>query len=281
MTRPAFRMASPKGSPLWPAWQAPSHWQSIDFISDLHLQIGDPATFKTWQHFMQTTPANALFILGDLCEVWVGDDVMTEASGLNESSNFEVQCAQVLKAASQRLDIFFIHGNRDFLVGTAFAKRSGMTLLNDPTPLIFAGQRWLLSHGDALCLGDTDYQQFREQVRSATWQQEFLAKPLAERQQIARTLRSQSDMLKRSGATYADVEGDAACNWLHQANAQTLIHGHTHKPATHALKSGLSRIVLSDWDALAVPARAEVLRVSVSPDNKGASLQRLKVALAA
>lgn len=281
MILPAFWMASPKGSPFWPAWQAPPHWQSIDFISDLHLQIGDRVTFKTWQHFMQTTPANALFILGDLFEVWVGDDVMTETSGLNESANFEAQCAQVLKAASQRLDIFFIHGNRDFLVGTAFAKSSGMTLLNDPTPLNFAGQCWLLSHGDALCLGDTDYQQFRAQVRSTIWQQTFLAKPLAERQQIARTLRSQSDMLKRSGATYADVEGDAACNWLHQANAQTLIHGHTHKPANHTLKSGLSRIVLSDWDALAVPARAEVLRASVSPDSKGASLQRLAVTLAA
>lgn len=142
-----------------------------------------------------------------------------------------------------------------------------MHLLNDPSVLVFDAQRWLVSHGDALCLGDTDYQQFRLQVRSPDWQAEFLAKSLAARQQIARGLRDHSDARKNSGADYADVDTQAARDWLHAAQASTLIHGHTHRPGEHVLNAlnqpPLRRLVLSDWDATAQPPRLEVLRLQM------------------
>ena len=229
--------------------------KSVDFISDLHLQACEPATFAVWQHYMQTTPADAVFILGDLFEVWVGDDVLQERG-------FEYQCAQVIQQTAARVPTFFMHGNRDFLVGHALMKACNTTLLADPTVLTFNHQRWLLSHGDALCLGDTAYMQFRQQVRRAEWQQSFLAKPLAERQAIGRSLRQQSEALKKSSTDYADVDTQAARQWLTQSQCTTLIHGHTHKPAAHDLGNGLQRVVLSDWDAAATPPRAELLRLS-------------------
>lgn len=247
--------------------QAPPAWRTVDFISDLHLQAGEPATFAAWQHYLQTTPADAVFILGDLFEVWVGDDVVgadLNADPSAANASFEARCAHALGQAARRLAVFFMHGNRDFLVGPALMAQCHSTLLADPTVLSFAGQRWLLSHGDALCLGDVDYLQFRQQVRSPAWQQAFLAKPLAERQAIARGLRQQSEARKQSGAVYADVDADAARQWLAAAQARTLIHGHTHKPAGHALGKGLQRVVLSDWDAQAAVPRADVLRLSAN-----------------
>lgn len=268
------RNTAPAVAPPWPVLRAPTHWHKLDFISDLHLQASEPATFSAWQDFMQTTPADAVFILGDLFEVWVGDDVIAA----DQAAGFEARCAQVLRAASQRLAIFFLHGNRDFLLGAAFAKASSLTLLNDPTVLDFAGQRWLLSHGDALCLDDTDYMQFRTQVRSPVWQQIFLDQPLAQRQEVARALRMQSELRKRSTVTYVDLDEQASCDWLHTAQATTLIHGHTHKPADHDLPQGLRRITLSDWDAAATPPRAEVLRLSApapQQGHKGCTVERL------
>lgn len=246
------------------ALDAAPHWQVLDVISDLHLQAGEMATVEAWRHYLCNTPANALFILGDLFEVWVGDDVAHVPPG--QTPGFEAQCQQLLAAASQRLAVFFMHGNRDFLLGAPFASACGMRLLDDPTVLVFDDQRWLLSHGDALCLGDTDYQQFRAQVRTPTWRANFLTKPLAERQAIARQLRAQSESHQRSGAMYADVDTAAALQWLVAAQASTLIHGHTHRPADHLLNPGAispkRRLVLSDWDASAVPPRLEVLRLS-------------------
>lgn len=230
-------------------------WQTVDFISDLHLQAAEPQTFAAWQRYMQTTPADAVFILGDLFEVWVGDDVL-------EERGFEYQCAQVIRQTSARVPTFFMHGNRDFLAGNALMAVCNITLLADPTLLSFNQQRWLLSHGDALCIGDVDYMAFRQQVRSANWQSTFLARPLSERQATARGMRQQSETKKQSGADYADVDTHTARQWLEQANSATLIHGHTHKPATHDLGDGLQRVVLSDWDAAATPPRAEVLRLS-------------------
>jgi len=241
---------------------APS-WRTVDFISDLHLQAAEPATFAAWQHYMESTPADAVFILGDLFEVWVGDDAVS-ADLSTPTAGFEDRCARLLGQTANRLALFFMHGNRDFLVGPQLMDLCNTTWLPDPSVLLFAGQRWLLSHGDALCLGDVDYLQFRQQVRSAAWQQAFLAKPLPERQTIARALRQQSEARKQSGAVYADVDAAAARAWLQAANARTLIHGHTHKPADHALGQGLSRVVLSDWDAQAARPRAEVLRLSAS-----------------
>jgi len=242
---------------------AQAHWRSLDFISDLHLQASEPATFTAWQRYMAGTPADALFILGDLFEVWVGDD--STATPGDPDSDFALQCQRVLHATSARLPVYFMHGNRDFLLGEHFAKACGMTLLPDPAALDFDGQRYLLSHGDALCLDDVDYQQFRRQVRNPAWQTNFLAKPLAERQAIARGLRAQSEALKMSGTSYADVDAGMARSWLRANQASTLIHGHTHRPKDHVLDAtaqpALRRLVLSDWDATAPLPRLEVLRL--------------------
>lgn len=150
---------------------APSHWRTVDFISDLHLQASEPATVAAFRHYLQTTPVDALFILGDLFEVWVGDDAM------DEPGSFEAEGCAALSAASQRLPLYFMHGNRDFLAGPAFLQRTDMAGLADPTVLVFGEQRIVLSHGDLLCLADVDYQRFRVQARSSARQQAFLAQP--------------------------------------------------------------------------------------------------------
>jgi UDP-2,3-diacylglucosamine hydrolase len=248
--------------------QAPAAWVTVDFISDLHLRAEEPATFGAWAHYLQSTPADAVFLLGDVFEVWVGDDVLNDPKARDE--RFEARCAREMAAAARRLALFFMHGNRDFLVGQALMTHCQAKLLADPTVLDFGGQRWLLSHGDALCLDDTEYLQFRRQVHQPAWQDAFLAKPLAEREAIARSLRAQSEA---SGTAYADVDNAAARQWLQAAGAHTLIHGHTHRPATHDLGQGLQRVVLSDWDAAATPPRAEVLRLNAS------GLQRLPLAV--
>ena len=235
---------------------APSHWRTVDFISDLHLQASEPATVAAWRHYLQTTEADALFILGDLFEVWVGDDAV------HEPGSFEAQGCAALQAAARRLPVYFMHGNRDFLAGPAFLAHCGITGLADPTVLDFGGQRFVLSHGDLLCLDDTDYQRFRVQARSAEWQERFLAQPLAVRRAQARGIRQESEARKQAAASYADVDGPAAIAWLKAAQAQTLIHGHTHQPASHTLAPGLQRMVLSDWDLAAKPPRAEVLRLT-------------------
>jgi len=245
-----------------PSVQAPLHWQRVDFISDLHLDAHESATFDAWAQHMAHTPADALFILGDLFEVWVGDD---------NPDPFAQQCIAVLKATAQRLPVYFMCGNRDFLVGTDLLNATGMHGLDDPTVLDLGATddaqptRLLLSHGDALCLDDRDYLAFRAQVRQPEWQAAFLAKPLAERQAYARDVRNRSEALKRSHTThpdftgYADVDSQAAIAWLKATDAQVLLHGHTHKPAVHDLGEGLSRWVLSDWHADSTPPRLEVL----------------------
>ncbi len=238
-----------------PELMAAPAWRAIDFISDLHLQASDAATFNVWQQYMHSTPADALFILGDLFEVWVGDDAL-------HSGSFESQCAAVIQHTAARVPVFFMHGNRDFLVGDSLMRHCNTRLLNDPTVLVFEDTRCLLSHGDALCIDDLPYMQFRALVRSAEWQQAFLARPLAERQAIAQGLRQQSEASKRAGTVYADADTPTTRQWLQDAQATTLIHGHTHRPATHALGGGMRRVVLSDWDADATPARAEVLRLT-------------------
>ena len=242
---------------------APAAWRTVDLISDLHLQASEPATLEAWRGYLETTPADAIFILGDLFEVWVGDDAALK-------DGFEAQCAALLKQASARRPIFFMHGNRDFLVGSAFAAQSGMTLLDDPTVLVLHGESWLLSHGDMLCTDDTDYILFRAQVRAPEWQQAFLAKPLEERRAVGRAMRARSEDNKRvPGNVWADVDAAAAREWLRKAGARTLIHGHTHRPAEHTLDEvsvdgppGLRRLVLSDWDAAAHPPRAQALCLS-------------------
>lgn len=223
----------------------------VDFLSDVHLDASEVATFNAWANHLNTTPANALFILGDLFEVWIGDDTQDP---------FHLQCMEVLRTTAKRIPVFFMCGNRDFLVGSDWLQSTDVQGLQDPCVLELAKQKVLLSHGDALCIDDTDYMTFRQQVRSNAWQEAFLAKPLSERQQIAKDLRTQSKARQQTQTDYVDVDTNTARVWLHENDCKLLIHGHTHRPATHDLGDGLSRMVLSDWEALATPPRLEVLR---------------------
>ena len=251
----------------FPELVAPAPWRTVELISDLHLHAGDAATHGAWLAYLARTPRpDALFILGDLFEVWVGDDLLAPDEDDDADRRFWRGCARALHNFARQVPTFFIAGNRDFLLGPAGLAACGMTGLHDPTVLVFGGQRWLLSHGDALCLADTDYQAFRAQVRGADWQRDFLSRPLPERQAIGRDLRARSEARKRTlgpdPGLWADVDGPAASDWLARADAATLIHGHTHRPREHELGQGRQRTVLSDWDAGARPPRAEALRLS-------------------
>ena len=236
-------------------------WRAVDLISDLHLHSGDHATFELWRHYLLAPEpeADAVFILGDLFEVWWGDDVLDSASP--GEAAFLRECAQVFKAAAQQRPVYLMHGNRDFLVGARFFEDTGVRALADPCVVQLGAQRVLLTHGDAWCLGDVDYQRFRVEVRNPAWQAAFLAQPLAQREAAALALRQQSEARKHSGIIYADVDHESALAALSQHQATVLIHGHTHRPADHTLAPGLVRHVLSDWDALATVPRAEVLRL--------------------
>ena len=245
------------GAPAIEELVAPPGWHCIEFISDLHLQAAGDATFNAWRSYLRGTQADAVFMLGDLFELWVGDDAAMEPG-------LAADCAAVLREAAQRRPHFFMHGNRDFLVGQHYLGSAGVQLLPDPTVLTFGDARWLLTHGDALCLSDTAYQQFRAQVRDTEWQRRFLAQPLAQRQAVARGLREESESRKQAGADYGDLDVPAMLDWLLAADAPVMIHGHTHRPADQALDATHSRIVLSDWDAQASPPRLEVLRLTAA-----------------
>jgi UDP-2,3-diacylglucosamine hydrolase len=236
--------------------KAPPAWRTVEIISDLHLQGSEPATFEAWRAYMGACRAEALFILGDLFEVWVGDDILREPG-------FAADCAAVLQSTAKRLPVFVMHGNRDFLLGDGFMRECGATLLDDPTVLTFSGKRWLLTHGDALCISDTKYMQFRAVVRSAAWQKDFLSKSLADRQAMGRQARAESEARRGEGMApdYGVVDDSLARAWLDAADAPVMIHGHTHQPREHDLGDGKQRIVLTDWDLQAKPPRRELLRL--------------------
>lgn len=284
--------------------RAAPHWRQVDFISDLHLHPEDPATARAWRDYLAATEADAVFILGDLFEVWPGDDCLKASAdlgpgtdpGIGASSSsspspdadrdsdreppldsglesarardfaraFARECAAALRAASQRLALFFLHGNRDFLLGEGFAAATGAQGLADPALLHFGPRKLLLSHGDALCLDDGDYQRFRAQVRDPAWIAALLQRPLAEREALGRQLRAESTARHVTQPTYADADAALSRQWLLEAGAQDLVHGHTHRPADHNLGEGLVRRVLSDWDAAATPPRAQVLRLDAA-----------------
>ena len=233
---------------------APAAWRRIDFISDLHLAADTPRGFEAWRSYLLTTGADAVFILGDLFEAWVGDDARHQG--------FEAQGAQVLTAAAARCKLFFMVGNRDFLLGDEMLAACGVEGLPDPTALSAFGERVLLTHGDAWCTGDLLYQQFRTQVRNPLWQSQVLARPLAERRLMARSLRSESERATAEHeGQWFDVDTPTALRAMTENDTPTLIHGHTHRPATEALAPGRVRHVLSDWELdHELAPRAEVMR---------------------
>ena len=239
-------------------FEAPADWRAIDLISDLHLAENTPEVFAAWTAHLENTEADAVFILGDLFEVWIGDDMAERG--------FEARCVEVLAAAAAERTVAFMPGNRDFLVGDAMLEASGVARLADPTVVVAVDDRVLLSHGDALCIDDVAYQRFRSVVRRPFVQRAFGSLPFAARSAIGRTLRRQSGRRPPDEHRgYADVDTGTALAWLRDADAATLVHGHTHRPASHDLATGAVRHVLSDWelDGSSAP-RAEILRWDAS-----------------
>lgn len=212
------------------------------FISDLHLSPEDSATTAAFHSFLQgpARTASALYILGDLFEFWIGDD------GLDEAFNAEIVAA-IAQLADQGIKIFFLAGNRDFLPGARFAAAAKLSILPDPSLIHIHGQTLLIAHGDALCTDDLAYQRFRRIVRNPLVQTLFLALPRRWRQGQVEKLRQRSkasNQMKRS--EIMDVNVLAVEQLMAQHHVQTLIHGHTHRPAIHTLSQG-QRWVLPDW----------------------------------
>lgn len=214
------------------------------FISDLHLDASRPQIVETFERFVHDEAAKtcALYILGDLFESWIGDD---------DDDAVATRVADALATLRGRVPVYFMHGNRDFLVGEQFAQRAGMTLLDDPTIIDLGGERTLLMHGDTLCTDDADYQRFRSVVREPAWQAQFLAKPLPERRAFAAQARGESrKQTAMKAAEIMDVNAEAVRAAMRAHGVRRLIHGHTHRPATHRFEldgAPAERIVLGDW----------------------------------
>ena len=212
------------------------------FISDCHLDPERPPVATALLRFLQERAAAAshLYILGDLFEVWLGDD---------DPAPGHQPVIDALQGLAAKIPIYFIAGNRDFLLGREFAARIGFSLLEEPQHLQLGDQRVLLIHGDTLCTDDHDYQRFRSMVRSPAWQSEFLAQPLAERQRIAAGLRSDSaNAMTNKSAEIMDVNQQAVRDCFDQNRVDTIIHGHTHRPAVHRYGPEQQRLVLGDWN---------------------------------
>lgn len=223
----------------------PPRLRVLDFISDLHLAPDHPRTAAAFAAYLEDPTRDALFVLGDLFEAWIGDDLLDAAS---EADSFESAIAARLRQATRDRPIWLMHGNRDFLVGDRFFQATGIEPLFDPTLLRSACGEVLLTHGDALCLADVDYLRFRAVVRSAEWQRRTLSRPLAERRALARSARHASETRLQGRDDGIDVDAPAAAALLAEASTTRMIHGHTHRPGTHAFAAGLQRHVLSDWD---------------------------------
>lgn len=217
------------------------------FVSDLHLEPSRPDLTALFLDFLQgqARQAEALYILGDLFEAWVGDDDDAEL-GLTVASALRALTAGGVPA-------YFLHGNRDFLLGARFAAASGLGLLPESVVIDLAGERVLLAHGDTLCTDDVEYQAFRAQVRDLAWQARTLALPLAQRRALAGQLRETSRRALRQKATdITDVNPAAVDDALRRHGVWRLIHGHTHRPHIHHWildQQAARRAVLGDWDA--------------------------------
>lgn len=227
------------------------------FISDLHLNPGQPLTLAAFHHFVRSVAPRfkELVILGDLFEYWAGDDD-------NDALAAEVGGALAM-LAGQGLAVYLMHGNRDLLMGAEFCARARATLLADPTLAQIGETRVLLAHGDAYCTEDVDYMRFRAQVRNPDFQAMFLAKPLAERKAFIGQARAASEAGKASKAMdIMDVTPQAIEAAFKASGAVQMIHGHTHRPALHRMMIDgrkVERWVLPDWDFDATPARGGYL----------------------
>jgi len=215
------------------------------FISDLHLHPSRPAIIECFLTFLkkQQSRAEALYILGDLFETWIGDDHP-------EAVYQPVKSA--LKAFSNAgTPVYLMHGNRDFLLGAQFATETGCSLLPDPSRIDLYGTTTVLMHGDSLCSDDKDYQHFRRKVRDPAWQQHIIGLPVEQRLQMARQALELSAQSKQGkDETIMDANQDAVRRTVEENQADLLIHGHTHRPGIHSFRNNgreITRIVLGDW----------------------------------
>ncbi|MDX1375735.1 MAG: UDP-2,3-diacylglucosamine diphosphatase [Burkholderiales bacterium] len=218
------------------------------FISDLHLSSDQPQVSAQLFRFLENEArgARALYVLGDLFEVWLGDDAL-------EVEPLAQEVAGALHALRDAgTDVHLMHGNRDFLLGARFAEACGARLLEDPTRLTLGGQSVALMHGDTLCTDDVAYQKFRVMARAKPFQDEFLSKPLAERRALAQAYRAKSEQVKRATPQdIMDVAPGAVDDAFRRLAVSRLIHGHTHRPAMHRTTvegRACERWVLPDWD---------------------------------
>lgn len=212
------------------------------FVSDLHLDPARPAVTALFLNFLEqrARQADALYILGDLFEAWIGDDDDAEPGG--------TVAAALRRLTDQGVPTYFLHGNRDFLLGERFAAASGIQLLPESAVIELAGERVLLLHGDTLCTDDVEYQTFRAQVRDPAWRARTLALPLAQRRALAGQLRETSrQAIQQKAAAITDVNPTTVDRALRAHGVRRLIHGHTHRPAIH------------DWTLDGQPARRAVL----------------------
>ena len=217
------------------------------FVSDVHLQEAMPRTTKTFLDFLslKARKVQQLYLLGDLFEYWAGDDDVV--------SPYNQQIIDALRTVSDAgVAVFWIAGNRDFLIGKKFAQSAKLTLLPDPFVITLAGQRIVLTHGDAQCTDDHAYMAFRTKVRKTEWQKEFLSLSLAQRKNIIDGMRSGSKESQRAKAyEITDVNASAIASLFENTGTTLMIHGHTHRPAKHAIQAGgktYVRYVLPDWD---------------------------------
>lgn len=215
------------------------------FVSDLHLDADRPEIGEQFLGFLagEARQAESLYILGDLFETWVGDD--------DPNPHFAVIKIALRELVDSGVPVFFMHGNRDFVVGAKFAAETGIELLDDPTSIEMYGQQVLLSHGDVFCTDDIEYQEARVVFRDPQWQAMMLAKPLQERLAFAAQTRQKSrEHGERSNEQIMDVNQGAIIDVFEKHGVEILLHGHTHRPAIHNVDLGArtaTRIVLGDW----------------------------------
>ncbi|MDH3547065.1 MAG: UDP-2,3-diacylglucosamine diphosphatase [Gammaproteobacteria bacterium] len=215
------------------------------FISDLHLEGERPDVSDQFLEFLKTEgrDAEALYILGNLFEAWVGDD--------DPNTHYHMIKMALRKLVDHSVPVYFIHGDRDFMIGRQFANETGVKILEDPCRITLYGRRALLSHGDLLCTGDAKLHSIRKMTRNADFKASMLAKPLKERIRIAQESRRQSlEQTINQSLNIPDVNEDAVKQALTKHRAEVLLHGHTHRPGVHTVDLGgrkATRIVLGDW----------------------------------
>ena len=228
------------------------------FIADLHLDPQRPHATDAFIQLMQRAQrVAALYILGDLVEYWLGDD--------DQQHGLDIAFDALAAVSNAKVPVFFMPGNRDFLLGQQWAERYGVTMLPEPSVIDLYGTTTLLLHGDTLCTDDTAYQEFRQQVRDPAWQRAFLAKPLDERRAIANHLRKTSQQaMQGKSAEIMDVNQTTVMNVMREYQVTQLIHGHTHRPNIHEFlldRKHAKRIVLGDW------YQDQATALEVSADN--------------